>query len=83
MHSLYYANEVRNFTIGNPRLPTRVGNLSESLRLRRCPELSRPNLMDLQSFFTLFLLLTGLMRRHPYSQRAYAEADREAEGHRA
>jgi hypothetical protein len=69
--------------IGNPRLPTRVGNLSESLRLRRCPELSRPESDGSSIFLHFFLLLSGLMRCHPYSQRAYAEADREAERHRA
>jgi hypothetical protein len=42
-----------------------------------------PNPKYRQSFFSLFWLLTDLARRHPYNQRAYADAEREAEGHRA
>ena len=29
----------------------------------------------------VFWLLSGVARRHPYSQRTHAEADRQAEGH--
>ena len=39
---------------------------------------------DGSSIFLLsFWLLTSLARRYPYNQRAYADAEREAKGHRA
>jgi hypothetical protein len=69
--------------MGNPRLPTGSATLAKVFVFAGVLNYLAPNLMDLQSFVSLFLLLTGLMRRHPYSQRAYAEADREAEGYRA
>jgi hypothetical protein len=54
--------------------------------LLRMPAIVNSTLFRASSrlFFILsFWLLSSVARRHPYSQRAHAEADREAEGHRA